>query len=453
MPDDAKLPQSVESEEACLGALLIDRDAILLVRDKLQPTDFYRERNGQIYKAIADMSWVRVPADFVTLTDELTRRGTLEECGGRDYLSSLLVNVPNASNVEYYADVVKLHAVRRRIICAAGRMAQIAYSSKDADCENVIAAADAEFAEIRATSTRQGNSIVGSDLIGLVMQKQDEYSKMLHERGIGYPDTPWSALNDLIYNLRPGNLVIVGAPTGHGKTIFVECIAEHNARRGFKTMFFHLELDEEEMGRRQTCRIGQTIAMNQYHVDSVDRNELANLGQMVYDWPGSVRYKYCPGVNASWIASMIRKEAALRRVDLFIIDYLNLIAAENPNDDPNDEASLARNTGIIKTAAAQARVSVILVAQLSNKYAERSDNGKGPRLVNTDIRGSGQISHKSNCTILLWNEGANAHDETISIVDVFVGKNTFGQGGRIQLRWNRQKYSFENLKERDERGL
>ena len=131
------LPQNIEAEEAVLGSLLIDPDAIIRVATFLQPDDFYVQRNGWIYDAIRDLHERREPADLVTLTDELDRREHLAEIGGPAHLTSLINATPTSIHVEYYARIVERTAILRRLIDAAGQIAKLAYQDVD-DVDEVV---------------------------------------------------------------------------------------------------------------------------------------------------------------------------------------------------------------------------------------------------------------------------------------------------------------------------
>lgn len=446
MPSDGKMPQNIDAERVTLGSLLIDRDAILLVREKLQPGDFYLEKHGTIYKAISDMSWLKTPADVVTLSDELERRGILDECGGREYLTSLIGDVPSASNIEYYADVVKRHGVARRIIKAAGGIAQIGYSSEEPDCDNLIAAADAELADLRKESRAQRDAVDNVDALLKVIMQQDELDKVYRESGHLFADTPWRSLNNIINGFRAGNLCIVAAAAAHGKSLFAECIAERNAQRGQQVYYFHLELTHDDMMRRQMCRLGN-VTMWDLLRGQGDRSELARIGQVVSDWPGRVRYVHCPGATASWIASVIRRNAALNRGHLFIVDYLHKVTPEaGGGHGRSDEMNLATSVEILKNAAELAAVPIILLSQINTEYSGRGT--KGPRLVITDLRGSGQVAEKANLVLMLWNESVFSQDDSINLVDCQIVKNTFGAQGKIQLRWQKSRFLFEDIVQR-----
>ncbi len=211
-------PQSVEAEEALLGALLIDPTAVALARDRLQPSDFYREKNGWLYEALLAVDARGAAPDLVTLCEELERRDRLHEIGGREYLTALLNAVPSSVHAVHYADIVRRKATLRRVIKAASRITSIAWNEDDEDVEAAVAKADAVWAEVRAGSGSGAEMVRDADMLMRLVVRQDEVAEA-RQAGKWSPDTPWPALNGMIGGFVKGSLTAVAGPSGMGKCV------------------------------------------------------------------------------------------------------------------------------------------------------------------------------------------------------------------------------------------
>lgn len=378
--DTKPIPSSPESEEALLGSLLIDRDAQVLITGKLTSEDFYLEKNGMIFTAIQELNHNHTPADFVTLCDKMEREGTLDGVGGREYLTSLLNAVPSAVHIEYYADIIRKCATKRKMIAVAGEIAGLGYNDED-DVEKSLADAEAKWQQVRNHARTEHDIVKNTDAIGTFMERQDEIEKLY--RNSGYLcDTPWRSVNNMVYGFQPGNLIIVAAPSGHGKSICGENIAEHNAKRGKKVLYFHLELTTEQMIARQVCRFSD-ITIGEILKGSADRDQLARVGETVGSWPGAIRYVHCPGWKPERIAAVIRREAAMGLCDLVIIDYLQKVYLPFEKG-RTDEMALGLAVETLKNVAEVAMVPVILMSQVNREHLGRT---KGPKLTVDDLRG------------------------------------------------------------------
>jgi replicative DNA helicase len=442
MPEEKLLPSSIESEEAVIGSLLIDRGACVLIEGKLSADDFYREANGTIFRAITQLTSKHTPADFVTLCEYLEREGTLDDVGGRVYLTSLLNAVPTAMHVEYYAGIVRRCATMRRMIHVATEIAGLGYSGEDT--ERALAEAEAAWQGVRQHARVEQEIIANTEAIVDFITRQDEIEK-LYAHGQYLCDTPWRDINNMIYGFQPGNLVIVAACSGHGKSICLENIAEHNARHGKKVLYFHLELTTEQMMARQVCRYSMGVTINDIVRGAADREKLASVGELVMGWPGFIRYVHCPGWSAERIAATIRRETALGKCDLAIVDYLNKIALPSERG-RTDEMALGLAVETLKIVAEVAATPVILASQVNREHVGRT---KGPKLTCDDIRGSGQPAEKSNLVLMLWNESVSDPECQHSLIDVYVSKNTLGRTGECQLVWDKPAFRFTDLPRRE----
>ncbi|MCX7670131.1 MAG: replicative DNA helicase, partial [Anaerolineae bacterium] len=213
-PPDKTIPANPEAEEAVLGSLLIDPDAIIKVASFLEPDDFYREKNGWIYRAILDLHERREPADFVTLVDELERRNQLQQVGGAAYITSLINSVPTAVHVEHYAHIVERTATLRRLIAAAGQIAALAYEEAE-DVDEVVDRAEQLIFNVSERRIRRDLTPVRQIMHTVV----DRLDYLHRHKGdlLGVP-SGFSKLDKLLGGFQKSDLIILAARPGVGKT-------------------------------------------------------------------------------------------------------------------------------------------------------------------------------------------------------------------------------------------
>ncbi|HEX9069535.1 MAG TPA: DnaB-like helicase N-terminal domain-containing protein, partial [Ktedonobacterales bacterium] len=240
------LPQNLEAEAGVLGSLLIDPEATVQVADFLRPDDFYREAHRLIYQAMLDLFEESQPADLITLTDELARRGKLEDAGGYAYVTSLANQVPTSANAEHYAHIVERTAVLRRLIHAAGQIAAVAYDEPDAltaldEAERLVFNVSQRFVRSDLEHLR--------DTLAEYMEKLDQ---LQHRRGdiVGVA-TGFNDLDKMTGGLQKSDLIILAARPSQGKTALALSLA-HNAalRYGHTVGFFSLEMSKDQLAAR-----------------------------------------------------------------------------------------------------------------------------------------------------------------------------------------------------------
>ncbi len=270
---DRLVPANPEAEQAVLGSILIDPDAVIRVAAFLKADDFYQEKNGWIYQAILDLHERREPADFLTVTDELDRRRQLDEVGGPAYVMDLINAVPTAIHVEHYARIVERTSVLRKLIRAAGQIAQIAYEETTEDIGEVVDRAEQivfSVAERRA----QRDLVAVRTLMGDVVDRIDF---LYHHRGeiLGVP-TGFKLLDKMLGGLQKSDLVILAARPGVGKTSLAISLAQNAARKyGKRVAVFSLEMSNEQLVQRmlsaetgidsQRLRLGDIQGEDEWH--------------------------------------------------------------------------------------------------------------------------------------------------------------------------------------------
>ena len=430
-------PHNTEAEEAILGSLLIDPDAIFKVASFLSPEDFYRERNGWIYDAIRDLHNRREPADFVTLCNELERRGQLEEVGGAAHITSLINAVPTAIHAEHYGHIVERTAILRRLISAAGQIAGIAYE----EAEDVDEVVDRAEQILFGVSQRR----IARDLVPMKQIIGDYYDRidyLYQHRGepVGIP-TGFPMLDKLLGGLQDSDLVIVAGRPSMGKTSLVLSMAQTAARKfNQRAAFFSLEMSAEQVVQR--------LVSAETGIDS----QKLRLGNLEDDeWPIFVQatgilsevpifIDDTPSISALQMRTKARRLHAEHGLDLIIVDFLQLMRGDVRSENRVQEiSSISRS---LKGLARELNVPVLAVSQLSRAVESRQDHIP----ILSDLRESGSIEQDADVVMFVYREEMyNPDTELKNIADIIVAKHRNGPTGKIPLFFKKSLAQFHEI--------
>lgn len=401
-------PQNIEAEQAVLGSLLIDREAIIRVAPFLRAEDFSRESHAQIYQAVVDLFERREPADFVTLCATLESRGVLDAVGGPAYVTSLINAVPTSIHVEHYGHIVEAAALRRRLIDAAGQIARLAYE-EDRDLEEVIDRSEAVLFGV--TERRQSKDLVR--LRQLVNRYYDriEYLQQHRDEMVGLP-TGFFDLDKLLGGFQPSDLVIIAGRPGMGKTSLGLTVAQNAALRHKAVVaFFTLEMSGEQLVQRliasETGIDSRRLMVADIHDLEWDRflkasGDLSETLIFVDDTPSPTPLE---------IRSKCRRLAAEYDLDLVVIDYLQLMSGGTRSENRQQEISYISRS--LKGLARELHTPVLALSQLSRAVEARQDK----RPILSDLRESGCLAGDS--LVYLPDKG------TYRRIDELVGESGF----------------------------
>ena len=435
-------PHSAEAEEAVLGSLLIDPDAIFDVSNFLKPDSFYRVKNKWIYEAILSLNERREPLDLITITEELRRREQLEEVGGEAYVIGLINAVPTSINAESYGRVVEATAVRRAMIKAASEIANLAYNEAE-DINIVIDRAEQSLFSISEERTTR-------DLVP-VKQIASEYLERiqeLHARGddvIGVP-TGFTDLDRMLGGLNKSDLIIVAARPGMGKTSLQNAMALTAARRyGKRIALFNLEMSGEQLVQRMIA--AET---------KIDSQRLRRGDLQEHEWPifmeaigrlseTRIFIDDTPSITPNQLRTKCRRLYAEHGLDLVMIDYLQLMQTERATN--NRVQEISEISRALKGLARELDVPVVAAAQLSRAVEQRQD--KHPQL--SDLRDSGSIEQDADIVMFIYRDEYYNHDtsERPNIAEITIAKHRNGPTGTIDLYWHGQLATFRNLQRQE----
>lgn len=434
---DKTVPANSEAEEAVLGSLLIDPDGVLKVASFLEAEDFYRERNGWIYRAILDLHERREPADFVTLCDELERRNLLQEVGGASYITQLINNVPSAAYAEHYGHIVERTATLRRLIDAAGQIASLAYEEAQ-EVDEVVDRAEQIIFGVAERRVRR-------DLVPVrqVMHEVVDRVDYLHRHQgqiLGVP-SGFTYLDRLLGGFQKSDLIILAARPAVGKTSLSLNFALNAARRFRKVVaYFSLEMSAEQLVLRllstetgidqQRLRRGE-IEDHEWDVIMAAAGELSGTMLFIDD---------TPAMSALELRTKARRLQAEHGLDLIVVDYLQLMRGDNRSENRVQEISYISRA--LKGLARELEAPVIALSQLSRAIESRSDHK--PML--SDLRESGSIEQDSDIVMFIYREDmSKENSDKKNIADIIVAKHRNGPTDTIPLYFRKELTKFENL--------
>lgn len=434
---DRTLPHNLEAERSVLGAILIQNDSYNVAVELLRPEDFYRDAHRRIFERIISLAERRMAVDFVTLKDELGRAGELDTVGGPAYVASLVDGVPKATNVEYYAKIVKEKSVLRSLISAANTILLDAYHA-DQEAAEILDRAENAIFQIAEGGIRRGFV----SLEELAQESVEAIQKAHEEKKLitGVP-TGFSDLDSLTSGFQRGDLIIIAARPSMGKTSLALNIAQHvGTHTGLTVGVFSLEMSREQLFLRMLSSEAQIdghhLRTGYLKTDDWGRltEALGVLGQ------AKVFIDDSPGIGVLEMRAKSRRLAAEQRgLHLLIVDYIQLMQGRGRFDNRTQElGSISR---ALKALAKELNVPVVVLSQLSRGPESRSDHR--PQL--SDLRESGALEQDADVVILIYREDKyNPDAENEGIAEIIVAKQRNGPTDTLKLAFIKERTRFEN---------
>lgn len=434
------IPSNLEAERAVLGSLMIDPDAIVKVASFLRAEDFFRERHAWLYEAMLALNERREPLDFVTIVDELERRAQLEEIGGPAFLTDLISNTPTALYIDHYARIVERAAVLRRLIGAAGKIAELAYDESN-DVDDVVDRAEQIILGVSESRIHRDLMPIRAIMTNVV----DRIDFLARNQGtlMGVP-TGFTMLDRLLGGLQKSDLIILAGRPGMGKTGFSLSFALNAAKQfGARVAVFSLEMSNEQLVQRllsmetgidsHRLRLG-AVQEEEWPILLEAANMLATTNIFIDDTPAA---------SVLEIRTKARRLYAEHGLDMILIDYMQLMSGQagaGRNDNRQQEISYISRS--LKALARELNVPVVALSQLSRAVESRSD--KRPML--SDLRESGSIEQDADVVLFIYREDYYAEDtDRQNIADVLVAKHRHGATGTVSLYFRKELTQFRDL--------
>jgi len=430
-------PQNISAEQAALGSMLLQEDAILRGVDILRPEDFYKKAHQNIFKSILELFEKSRGIDLVTLTEELNRKNLLEDIGGITYLTNLINSVPTAANIEHYIKIIEEKSILRNLINSATKIISMGYEEKE---DAKILLDKAEHLIFEVSERNLGQSFVP---IKEILQDSFEKIENLYHRDefITGISSGFDEFDDITTGFQPSELIIIAGRPGMGKTAFCMTIAQHIAvLKNIPVALFSLEMSKSQLVQRMLCSEARVDAHN------LRKGRLAES-----DWPtlsmAAGRLASAPifiddtaGITCLEIKAKARRLKAQHNLGLVIIDYLQLITSSGRVENRQQEISEISRS--LKGLARELNVPIIAVSQLSRAVEQRIE--RRPRL--SDLRESGAIEQDADLVVFLYREEYyKTKTEKKGIAEVIISKQRNGPTGQIDLAFVKEYAKFENL--------
>ncbi|WP_435059540.1 replicative DNA helicase [Streptomyces sp. bgisy060] len=435
-------PNDIDAEQSALGGQLLSKDAIADVLDTpLQQRDYYRPAHETIQAAILYLYGKGEPVDPITVAAELTKRGDITKVGGASYLHTLVQTVPTAANASYYAEIVHERAVRRRLIEASTRIAQVAYSG-EGDIDDVRSAVEAEVLDALATREQTaGYAYVRED----VPDFWDQLDARIKGTGkmTGVP-TGFVDLDAMTNGLQPGQLIVIGARPAMGKsTLALDIARAASIKNGLTSAFFSLEMGRSEITQRLYSAESR-VALHHIRSGTVTEDDLTRMAKRTPAIEGApLIVDDSPNLSLTEIRSRARRiKQAKGGLDLLIVDYLQLMQsgagrrAENRQQEVSD---ISRN---LKLLAKELEIPIIALSQLNRGPEQRTD--KRPQI--SELRESGSIEQDADMVILLHREDAYEKESARSgEADLIVAKHRNGPTATVTVAFQGHYSRFVDM--------
>lgn len=442
-PIDKLPPQNLEAEQSVLGALLIDKDAIIKVADVITADDFYKDAHRDIFEAMLQLYEKREPIDVLSLANQLQSNKQLEQIGGRTYLATLANAVPTASHVVNYAQIVQKKATLRRLLNVAARITELGYDEAD-NIEELLDKAEQSIFGVSQKYLKQ-NFVPIKSILTEAFDRIDELHRESGKlRGIptGYAD-----LDNILAGLQKSDLIILAARPSVGKTtLALDIVRQVAVKSQVPVGIFSLEMSKEQLIDRFLCaEAGVDLwRMRSGKLSSDDDfTSIGNAMGILSEAP--IYIDDSATANIMEIRTKARRLQSEHNLGLIIIDYLQLMQGTSGTD--NRVQEISEITRSLKAIARELNVPVIALSQLSRAVESRTP--PIPKLA--DLRESGSIEQDADVVLFIYREAIYKKDidpARKNIAEIHVAKHRNGPTGEIQLYFDENRVSFRNFEKR-----
>ena len=432
------MPHSVEAEQSVIGAMMIDRDAIITASEMLLPEDFYGKQYGTLFEAIVELQESDDVVDIVTLQDKLNEKGVPMEINNVEYLSNLVAAVPTSANIKQYCQIVSEKSLLRKLIRLNEDIANSCYTGRE-ETDTIL-----EETEKKIFSLVQKRNT--SDYIpirDIVMEAMNKIEKASQTSGTvtGIP-TGFLDLDYKLAGLQPSDLVLVAARPSMGKTAFVLNIAQHVAfKQNLTVAIFSLEMSEVQLVNRLFSLESSVNSGNirTGNLTDDDWDKLIETAGVVGN--SNLIIDATPGISISELRSKCRKYKMEKDLKLIIIDYLQLMSGSGRSSESRQQeiSDISRS---LKALARELNVPVVALSQLSRAVEQRPD--KRPML--SDLRESGAIEQDADVVMFIYRDDYyNKDTAEMGVAEIIIAKQRNGPIGTVKLAWLPDYTKFANL--------
>ena len=431
-------PHSIEAEQAVLGAMLMNKDAVMVASEIITGEDFYQTAYGIIFDSVVDLFKAGKPADLITLQEKLKEKNVPPEISSMEFVKDLLEGTQTSANVKYYAEIVRDKSILRRLIRINEDIANTCYLENQ-PLDEILEKTQKEVFEL----VEHGNSEEYVPIRQVVLNALDVIERASKTKGnvTGIP-TGFIDLDYKLSGLQRSDLVLIAARPSMGKTAFVLNIAQHVAfRQNLAVAIFSLEMSKEQLVNRlfsleshvdaQVLRTGN-LSDTDWEKLIEGAGTIGNSRMIIDD---------TSGISISEMRSKCRKYKLEIGLDLIIIDYLQLMSGSGGRKNESRQQEISEISRSLKGLARELNVPVIALSQLSRAVEQRMD--KRPML--SDLRESGAIEQDADvCMFIYRDDYYNPDTEDKNIAEIIIAKQRNGPIGTVRLAWMPQYTRFGN---------
>lgn len=433
-------PHDLEAEQAVIGSMLTDKDAVISAIEVLSDYDFYREDNKIIYSAILNLYNRGEPIDIITLKSELASMGKLEAVGGLEYLAELPEKVPTTANVDKYIKIVEEKSTLRTLIRTANELITLGYDPTQ-EVEELMDNAEKKIFNVMQSRNQKGYSSMKDILVDTFVELEELYNRKQHITGVptGFVDLDYKTAG-----LHGSDLILVAARPAMGKSAFALNIATNAAVRAKTPVaIFSLEMSKEQMANRILCSEA-LVDSNKVRTGKVEDDDWVKLAQASGILSeAQIFIDDTPGISIMEIRAKCRKMKLEKDIGLVVIDYLQLVQGSSKRG-ASREQEIAEISRSLKILAKEINVPVIALSQLSRAPEQRPDH----RPMLSDLRESGSIEQDADIVMFLYRDDYyNQDSEKKNVAEVILAKHRAGSTGTVELAWLGSYTKFANLEQ------
>ncbi len=431
-------PHNIEAEQAVLGSMMLDKEAIIIAVEILRGEDFYREDHCEIFEVILELFNRAEPVDIVTVMEQLKSRGTLDKVGGLEYLTNIVDSVPTTANIKYYAEIVDEKSILRKLIKAASQIMKMSY---DASLEVSLILDEAEriIFDILQKRSSKGIYHIKELLVDAFNKLEELYNNKEFITGVpsGFIDLDYKTAG-----FQNSDLILVASRPSMGKTSFALNIAQYAAiYKRVPVAIFSLEMSREELVNRILCSEAMIDSqkIRTGNLEDEDWDKIANTLGPLSEAP--IYIDDTPGISVTEIRSKCRRLKLEKNLGLIIIDYLQLMQGKERTENRQQEISEISRS--LKILAKEINVPVITLSQLSRAPETRSDH----RPILSDLRESGAIEQDADLVMFIYRDDYyNQESDKKNVAEIIIAKHRNGSVGTVELVWLGKYTKFANLK-------
>ena len=429
-----ELPFSNEAEQAVIGSIMLEPEKIIEVLDIVSERDFYVEKNRHIFAGMVELFNTSQPIDIVTLGNLLIAKGIYESIGGNDYIKEIINNIPLTLNVEAYGEIIKNKSITRDLIKASEEINKICY-----DNNPVSGMLDLAIDKVFSVANRRENGAV-TPIRNILYDNYTTLNQLAAsgEKFSGIP-TGYRYLDNKIQGMQPGNLILIAARPGMGKSSFAANIAQNVAiRQNIPTAIFTLEMSKEELANRIICSEAK-ISSSKIKTGELSGEDMQKYIDALEPIASSPLYiDDTPSISYTELRAKCKRLKLERNLGLVIVDYLQLMSGTSRESRQQEISEISRN---LKLIAKELGIPVIALSQLSRATEQRADHK--PML--SDLRESGAIEQDADIVMFLYREEAYDEGAEKNVAECIISKNRSGETGSVKLTWIGEYTTFYTM--------